>query len=305
MPPRKKKGQADDLDGDNYVPADMEEKPAKSADDADQPAEMTDFQRGMAEAMAKYEAEQAKVKKPRAKTNRSGNRVLQDPENTGRTFMSGGDDGELVEIDIDDDKQWYVLHCYSGYENKVNNAIRQRIESMGMQDKIFDVLVPTEEEIEVHEGKRKTIERRVFPGYILVQMKMDEESWFVVRNTPGVTGFVGMANKPTPLRPEEVKQIINRMQAEPKRFNLEFKVGDKVRITDGPFNSFFGTVGEIDVERSKVRVMVSFFGRETPVELDFINVEKDVTTPTEPPARNRNSSGRDGSREGGRGRNSD
>ncbi|MBX3063982.1 MAG: transcription termination/antitermination protein NusG [Anaerolineae bacterium] len=191
-----------------------------------------------------------------------------------RTFTSGSDDGELIEIAVDTEKQWYVIHCYSGYENKVRHAIEQRIETMGMQDKIFDVVVPTEEEIEVHEGKRKTVERRVFPGYILVQMKMDEDSWYVVRNTPGVTGFVGMGNEPTPLRPEEVNQIMRRMEAEAPKVKVTFKPGQKVRIIDGPFNDFVGTVGDIDMEKSKVRVMVSFFGRETPVELDFLQVEK-------------------------------
>jgi transcriptional antiterminator NusG len=174
----------------------------------------------------------------------------------------------------DDDRAWYVVHCYSGYENKVRHAIEQRIETMGMQDKIFDVVVPTEEEIEVREGKRRTVERRVFPGYILVQMKMDEDSWYVVRNTPGVTGFVGMGNTPTPLRPEEVNQIMRRMEAEAPKVKVTFKPGQKVRIIDGPFNDFMGTVSEIDMEKAKVRVMVSFFGRDTPVELDFLQVEK-------------------------------
>jgi transcription termination/antitermination protein NusG len=175
---------------------------------------------------------------------------------------------------ISNEKQWYVVHCYSGYENKVCHAIEQRIETMGMRDKIFDVIVPTEEEIEVKDGKRRTVERRVFPGYILVQMKMDEDSWYVVRNTPGVTGFVGMGNDPTPLRPEEVKQIMDRMSEEAPRVKVTFKVGQKVRIVDGPFNDFIGTVSAIDPDKSKVRVMVSFFGRETPVELDFLEVEK-------------------------------
>ncbi len=145
---------------------------------------------------------------------------------------------------------------------------------MGMKSKIFDVVVPTEEEIEVKDGKRRTVERRVFPGYILVQMQMDEDSWYVVRNTPGVTGFVGMGNDPTPLRQEEVAQIVKRMEAEAPRIKVTYKTGQKVRIIDGPFNDFIGTVSDIDMERAKVRVMVSFFGRETPVELDFLQVEK-------------------------------
>jgi transcriptional antiterminator NusG len=174
----------------------------------------------------------------------------------------------------EDGRAWYVVHCYSGYENKVRHNLEQRIETMGMKDKIFDIVVPTEEEIEVKEGKRRTVERREFPGYILVNMIMTEESWYVVRNTPGVTGFVGMGNTPTPLRPEEVAQIIKRMEAEAPRIKVTFRQGERVRIVDGPFNDFRGTVSEIDMERAKVRVMVNFFGRETPVELDFLQVEK-------------------------------
>lgn len=183
--------------------------------------------------------------------------------------------GELQEGLITvDDRAWYVVHCYSGYENKVRHNLEQRIDTMGMKDKIFDVVVPTEEEIEVKEGKRKTVERRVFPGYILVNMVMSEESWYVVRNTPGVTGFVGMGNQPTALRAEEVAQIIKRMEAEAPRIKVTFKQGERVRIVDGPFNDFRGLVDGIDMERAKVRVMVNFFGRETPVELDFLQVEK-------------------------------
>lgn len=189
------------------------------------------------------------------------------PTSTGQA----GEEGEQTESD---GRAWYVVHCYSGYENKVRHNLEQRIESMGMKDKIFDVVVPTEEEIEVREGKRKTIERRVFPGYILVNMILTEESWYVVRNTPGVTGFVGMGNQPTPLRPEEVAQILKRMEAEAPRIKVTFRPGERVRIIDGPFNDFRGTVSEIDMERAKVRVLVNFFGRETPVELDFLQVEK-------------------------------
>ena len=181
------------------------------------------------------------------------------------------DDGQ---VKLSNDKLWYVVHCYSGYEKKVCHAIEQRIETMGMRDKIFDVIVPTQEEIEVKEGKRKTVEKRVFPGYILVEMKMDEDSWYVVRNTPGVTGFVGMGNDPTPLRPEEVKQIMDRMSDEAPKVKVSFKVGQRVRIISGPFNDFPGTVAAIDPDKSKVRVMVNFFGRDTPVELDFLEVEK-------------------------------
>jgi transcriptional antiterminator NusG len=189
-----------------------------------------------------------------------------------RAATSGEGAPDLSEVS--DERSWFVVHCYSGYENKVKHNLEQRIESMGMANQIFQVVVPTEEEIEVKEGKRRTIERRVFPGYILVQMLMNDDSWYVVRNTPGVTGFVGMGNKPTPLRGEEVQGIIKRMEAEAPKVKVTFKPGQKVRIVDGPFNDFMGTVDEINMDKAKVRVMVSFFGRETPVELDFLQVEK-------------------------------
>jgi len=208
-----------------------------------------------------------------------------DPEpvylETKPTKSSSNDSGDSLPplldaplANTDNSRQWYVVHCYSGYENKVRYSIEQRIETMGMRDKIFDVIVPTQEEIEVKEGKRRTVERRVFPGYILVEMKMDEDSWYVVRNTPGVTGFVGMGNDPTPLRPEEVKAIIDRMETSGPHFVPKFRVGERVRIIDGPFNDFIGTVAAMEAEKSKVRVMVNFFGRDTPVELDFLEVEK-------------------------------
>jgi transcriptional antiterminator NusG len=184
-----------------------------------------------------------------------------------------GQDVEQLDQD-DDSRQWYVVHCYSGYENKVKRNLEQRISSMGMEDFIFDVIVPTEEEIEVREGKRRTYQRRVFPGYILVEMAMTDDSWYVVRNTPGVTGFVGMGTKPTPLREEEVQRIIKRMEAEAPKVKVTFKQGQKVRIVQGPFADFIGSVDDINMEKGKVRVMVSFFGRETPVELDFLQVEK-------------------------------
>jgi transcriptional antiterminator NusG len=174
----------------------------------------------------------------------------------------------------DDGRAWFVIHCYSGYENKVRHNLEQRIETMGMKDMIFDVVIPTQEEIEVHDGKRRSIERHVFPGYVLVNLILTEESWYVVRNTPGVTGFVGMGNDPIPLRPEEVSQILKRMESDAPHVKVSFKSGERVRVVDGPFNDFRGTVSDIDMERAKVTVMVNFFGRETPVELDFLQVEK-------------------------------
>jgi transcription termination/antitermination protein NusG len=183
-------------------------------------------------------------------------------------------DEENGQITPSDTRNWYVIHCYSGYENKVRHNLEQRIETMDMKEMIFDVVIPTQEEIEVKDGKRRTVERHVFPGYVLVNMILTEESWYVVRNTPGVTGFVGMGNQPTALRPEEVSQILRRMEAEAPHIKVSFKIGERVRIVDGPFNDFRGSVSEIDQNRNKVRVMVNFFGRETPVELDFLQVEK-------------------------------
>jgi transcriptional antiterminator NusG len=173
-----------------------------------------------------------------------------------------------------DERAWYVIHCYSGREQKVKHKLDRRIESLGMEEKIFQVVVPTEDEMELRQGERKTVERRIFPGYLLVQMVLDDESWYTVRDTPGVIGFVGMGEKPTPLRQSEVSGIMERMEAEAPKIKVTFEPGEKVRIIDGPFDGFIGMVDSIDMERATVHVMVSFFGRETPVELDFLQVEK-------------------------------
>ena len=173
-----------------------------------------------------------------------------------------------------DGRAWYVVHSYSGYENKVQKNLEHRIESMNMQNKIFHVIVPTEEEIEIKEGHRRRTKKRVFPGYILVNMILDEESWYVVRNTPGVTGFVSAGTKPAPLRPDEAEKIFQRMEAEAPRIKISFREGQSVRIIDGPFADFVGTVEELDLDKGKVTVLVSFFGRETPVELDFLQVQR-------------------------------
>lgn len=171
-------------------------------------------------------------------------------------------------------REWFVIHTYSGYENKVKRNLEHRIATMDMQDRIFQVVIPTEEEIEVKDGQRRTVQRKVFPGYVLVQMNMTDESWYVVRNTPGVTGFVGNGNKPVPLEEAEVSQILRQMKAETPRIKIGFQKGQSVRIVDGPFTEFVGIVDDINHEKGKVRVLVSFFGRETPVELDFLQVEK-------------------------------
>ncbi len=172
------------------------------------------------------------------------------------------------------ERAWYVVHCYSGYEYKVKHNLEQRIETMGMHDYVFQVVVPTIEEIEIREGKRRTLKRCLFPGYIMVEMILTDDSWYMVRNTPGVTGFVGMGNQPTPLRPEAVQSILRRMEANAPQVRATFNVGQKVRIIEGPFVDFIGVVDGIDEERNKVRVLVSFFNRETPIELDFLQVEK-------------------------------
>ena len=169
---------------------------------------------------------------------------------------------------------WYVIHSYSGYENKVKKNLEHRIESMDMADKIFQVVVPTEEEIELKDGQRRVVERRVFPGYVLVQMIMDEQSWYVVRNTPNVTGFVGMGNKPTPLPDEEVKRIMRQLESEEPKIKVDFKVGQKVRIVEGAFAEFTGIVQDLHPDKGRARVMVSFFNRDTPVDVDFLQLEK-------------------------------
>ena len=175
---------------------------------------------------------------------------------------------------ISSEALWYVIHTYSGYEDRVKKNLDQRILTMDVQGKIFEVVVPTEDEIEIRDGQRRTVARKVFPGYILVHMSMDDESWYVVRNTPGVTGFVGSGNRPIPLDEQEVNQIRKQMEEEAPRVKVGFTKGQSVRITDGPFAEFIGTVDEISLDKGKIKVLLSFFGRETPVELDFLQVEK-------------------------------
>lgn len=170
-------------------------------------------------------------------------------------------------------KQWYVVHTYSGYENKVKANLERRVESMGMEDKIFRVVVPTEEVVEYKDGKRKVTQRKIFPGYVMVEMIITDDSWYVVRNTPGVTGFVGSGVKPIPLAEEEVQSILKGMGVETTPTS-DFAVGETVRVVAGPFVNFSGTISEVNPEKGKLRVNVSMFGRETPVELDFSQVAK-------------------------------
>ena len=197
----------------------------------------------------------------------------------GRAALGEPDDEIPPQQDVvinsgDPDRKWYVIHTYSGYENKVKTNLEHRILTMDVADRIFQVVIPMEGEVEVKDGQRRTVQRKVFPGYVLVDMKLDDQSWYVVRNTPGVTGFVGSGNKPIPLEEGEVRKILKQMTAEAPRVKIAFEKGQSVRIIDGPFADFIGVVDEILQDKGKIRVMVSFFGRETPIELDFLQVEK-------------------------------
>jgi transcriptional antiterminator NusG len=176
--------------------------------------------------------------------------------------------------DTNNNKRWYIVHTYSGYEEKVKRSLEQRVKFMDAGDKIFQVVIPTEDEIEIRGGQRKTVTKKIFPGYVLVQMNMDDNSWQVVRNTPGITGFVGGGNKPTPLAEEEVKTILKQMEDGAPQVKVGFRRGESVRVVDGPFTDFIGTVDEINVGKGKVKVMLSLFGRDTSVELDFLQVER-------------------------------
>lgn len=172
--------------------------------------------------------------------------------------------------------RWYVLHTYSGYEDNVARNLRQRIESMGMEDKIFQVVVPREKKIRVKNGKRRTIEERLFPGYVLVEMVVTEDSWYVVRNTPNVTGFVGSGTTPTPVSEDEIMRLFKRMGEDEPKYKIDVQEGDPVKIMDGPFKDFEGKVSEVNGAKGTVKVLVNVFGRETPVELDFLQIKKEI-----------------------------
>ncbi len=171
-------------------------------------------------------------------------------------------------------KHWFVIHTYSGYEERVKKNLEQRVKFMDSKDEVLQVVIPTEEETEVKNGQRRTVTKKILPGYVLIEMRMSDQSWNIVRNTPGVTGFVGSGSKPVPLREEEVNQIIKQMAAEAPRVKVGFKKGQSVHVIDGPFIDFVGVVDDISVGKGKVKVLLSLFGRETPVELDFLQVEK-------------------------------
>lgn len=174
----------------------------------------------------------------------------------------------------DSTRQWYAIHTYSGYEEKVADSIKQRVDSVDMADKIFDVLVPKEKQIEIKNGKRKIVEKKIFQGYVLIEMKMTEDAWYIIRNTPGVTGFVGSGTEPTPVFEDEMSKIKKRMGVDDPKHNINFTVGEVVSIVDGPFKGFDGSVNEIDNAKGKIKVLVNMFGRDTPVELDALQVKK-------------------------------
>ena len=188
------------------------------------------------------------------------------------------EDEEPEIVAADDDRSWYIIQTYSGYENKVKKNLDQRIKQMDLGDLIFEVVIPTEEEIEIRDGQRRTVSKKLFPGYVLIQMLMEDDAWSLVRNTPGVTGFAGgneeEGSRPVPLDDEEAGRILRQMDAGTPRINVGFSIGESVRVIDGPFIDFVGQVDDINLDKGKVRVMVSMFGRETPVELDFLQVEK-------------------------------
>lgn len=180
----------------------------------------------------------------------------------------------MTKQEVTGERRWYAIHTYVGYENAVLRNLKQRIESLGMEDKIFNVVVPTEKKIKIKAGKRVSVEEKIYPGYVLVEMIVTDDSWFVVRNTPRVTGFVGAGVNPVPLQKSEVDAFFKAMGGEEVRHKMDFAVGDPITIVDGPFKELEGKVNEIDEERGKLKVLVSMFGRETPVELDFLQVKK-------------------------------
>ena len=175
---------------------------------------------------------------------------------------------------IEQEKNWYVIHTYSGYEDAVAKNLKQRIESLSMEDKIFDVIVPKEKKIKIKNGKRKTVEEKIYPGYVLVQMIVDDASWYVVRNTPRVTGFLGAGTTPIPVSVSDMADLMKRMEMGEPEFTIDFEIGANIKVVDGPFKGFEGKVSEIDKERGKIKVLVNMFGRDTPVELDSLQIKK-------------------------------
>lgn len=262
-----------DMDSMPVIDADVADADAgdapSSAEDVEEEIVLPPSRRSAAAKSARTKAKPAADAKPKA-PRKPARRKEKLPDLGDGSGYIAPDEVEMT----GEEAPWFAVHCYSGQENKVKANLEQRIDTMGMAGKILKIIVPTEDEIEVRDGKRKTVKRQVYPGYVLVQMRMSEESWFVVRNTPGVTRFVGMGNRPQPLSQQEVNVLLGRMEAEAPKIKVNFRAGQKVRITDGPFADFIGVVDKIDTERAKVVALVSFFGRETPVELDFLQVER-------------------------------
>jgi transcriptional antiterminator NusG len=197
---------------------------------------------------------------------------VEKPASNASQSDAGGEEKQPVTAPAD--AKWYIVHTYAGHENKVARSLKQRMEAMGFADRIFDIVVPTRNTIKVSQGKKETVKEKIFPGYVLVKMVLDDESWFLVRSTEGVTSFIGAGNKPTPISEKEVEAIQKFMNMEEPLYKVAFVVGEAVKITDGPFTDFLGTIDSIDETRGKVHVLVSIFGRETPVELDFLQVKK-------------------------------
>jgi len=195
-------------------------------------------------------------------------------EEVKQTTEEQNDNVVIVNADVAEDAHWYVVHTYSGHENKVAITLKQRVEASGHTDKVFKIFVPHQQKIVVSEGKKRSVEEKLFPGYLMVLMTMEDNTWYIVRSTPGVTGFVGMGTTPTPLAESEVRTLMKFAKMEAPRFEAKFQVGDPVKVNDGPFKEFLGKVDEVNDEQGKVRVLVSVFGRETPLELDFAQVSQ-------------------------------
>lgn len=254
---------------------------AEVAEPADEPAQDAKPEEPASTPEPETEPEKRTEKAEDQKTDekQSGaEQVAEEPKNDELSATADSDDTKSKPRPFDTPTakgaHWFVVHTYSGHEAKVAATLKQRIESQKLQDKIIDILVPTQDKIEIKEGKKSTVKEKIFPGYLLIQMVLDDTTWLAVRTTPGITGFIGTSNKPTPLPQEEVETIKRFMSLEAPKFKTAFGQGEAVKITDGPFSEFLGTISEIDEEKGKLKVLVSIFGRETPVELDFLQVAK-------------------------------
>ena len=253
----------DQLEQDELVAAEEADDAAPTATDD----ELVEEAEPVAESVETSDGEQNAVA-PAPK--RSGKRLSLKDRLAARRIEEQGEESP------DQEGKWYVLHTYSGYENKVKKSIETRVESLDLGNRVYETVVPTQEEIEIKNGQRQTVLKKVFPGYVLVRMELDDETWYALRNTPGVTGFVNIDNKPVPLDETRVQAIMKGMVAEAPKVRVTFALGDTVRINDGPFADFRGEIDEINQEKGKIRVLVSFFGRETPVELDFLQAERET-----------------------------